>query len=133
MISNFLGWVLRSAPFALLCLVLIAANFAHARSDSAANISPAARLEAIDQMCMKQLGVRIVDLSLLVEAKRGQVFLISDLQQSGRESSLDILVKKGYVKTKLEEMNGGKWVQIVPTAEGQALIDTLRKSALSSS
>ena len=109
--------------FLLICGVLVQAC---AAESSAGELSKS--VESIQSMCKSKLGIGIVELGLLAQAKRGAVFSESGLRGENRLHALDNLSAQGYVQVFRRPAADETWVEFMPTEKGQAVIDSLKKS-----
>jgi hypothetical protein len=88
----------------------------------------ASHARQVDAYCREQLGIGLVDLSLLIEARPGEMFSPESLRLEGRLGSLETLMEKGYVTSSRSNTNGQQWLEISPTRKGNLVLNELRSS-----
>jgi len=109
------------------CLLICGVLLARANAVDSSPGELVKSVESIQGMCKSKLGIGIVELGLLAQAKRGAVFSESGLRDENRMGALDNLSKQGYVKVFKREGADETWVEFMPTEKGQAILDFLKK------
>jgi len=80
---------------------------------------------SIDKKCRDEIGVSILALGILSEAKPGSFFLVDSLNSSGRMSAVTQLEKRGFLQVLHVKSGHEEMVQLIPTEQGHQLIKFL--------
>lgn len=80
----------------------------------------------LNESSKAKLGVGIIELGLLAQAKRGAIFSESGLRGDNRLGALTNLEAQGYVNVFRRPSSDDTWIEITPTKKGQVVFDFFR-------